>query len=919
MAADPGAPLIRLFVSSTFADLRAERQLLQTRVFPMLEEYCAERGARFQAIDLRWGIPEDQQLVHRTMRICLDEIDRCQRASPKPNLLILLGDRYGWQPVPDTIPAAEMDAIREEAPPGARQLIDEWFLLDTNAVPPEYCLQPRGDRYARFEDWQPVETRLRSALRTAVERVLPTRIADYSRYMLSATHQEIQRGLAGLTSADGTPLRDHVFAYARRPRGSRAPDDAPLGELTSYLSNQLTPIGHFRQFDRADEAFANLVAGDLVKSIDARLRDLPVETDVDRERRLHRAHRDRVVRDFFGREDALDRLNAYVANPKGRSLIVTGEAGVGKSTVLAALAADLERRRATVVARFAGASARSGSASGLLANLAADLRALAGAPDPGPATLQGIVATASSAASAARPVTIVIDGADELRFGGGTLIADAGKIPLPPHVGLIVSTSGPASAGAKTYDLPWMTFAEATTLFDHWLARAGRRLTSEQRHAVDKARELSGLPLHYRLLFEQCRRLHSYDGPPALASNLETACDQWLNDLEREHGHPLVASAIGHLLAGRYGGLSEGELVDALAQDRDFWQAFLASCHPDHRDEVAKAGRLPVFVWSRLRESLEPHLGQIDSFGSTLLTLPASGVMRDALTRRYGAAATGFHERLARYFQGQALTFYNPDPQPNRRKLVELPWQLVTAGTMWDETIAWFRNVEATELAIRDGLWFEIFPVVMEAIGIARRQGEFSAANKLSDLIQSLIITNKAIGGPFAITPEQAAALAEASNRSVAMAEEAWHKHDPRALALANQGAELGRIGRIAEGDALLRQALTIDPDCELAHYNLAVSAYDRGDDGAVLTHLKEVLRINPHNRKAAEGIAKIERTPAQSLDSPKAFVRAAMEAVNLRGDSAKGAAILDQGLQKFPNDPALLRARESLRRFSGH
>ena len=46
----------RVFVSPTFSDLAAERNALQEHVFPRLREFCQKRGARFQAIDLRWGV-----------------------------------------------------------------------------------------------------------------------------------------------------------------------------------------------------------------------------------------------------------------------------------------------------------------------------------------------------------------------------------------------------------------------------------------------------------------------------------------------------------------------------------------------------------------------------------------------------------------------------------------------------------------------------------------------------------------------------------------------------------------------------------------------------------------------------------------------------------------------------------------------
>ena len=55
----------RVFVSSTFEDLKQERDALQREaepgvfhheVFPKLRKLCEQHGVRFQAIDLRWGV-----------------------------------------------------------------------------------------------------------------------------------------------------------------------------------------------------------------------------------------------------------------------------------------------------------------------------------------------------------------------------------------------------------------------------------------------------------------------------------------------------------------------------------------------------------------------------------------------------------------------------------------------------------------------------------------------------------------------------------------------------------------------------------------------------------------------------------------------------------------------------------------------
>ncbi len=68
-------------------------------------------GCRFQAIDLRWGVSDEAALDQQTIRICLGEIARGQKTSPKPNFIVLLGDRYGWRPLPYEIPADEFERI----------------------------------------------------------------------------------------------------------------------------------------------------------------------------------------------------------------------------------------------------------------------------------------------------------------------------------------------------------------------------------------------------------------------------------------------------------------------------------------------------------------------------------------------------------------------------------------------------------------------------------------------------------------------------------------------------------------------------------------------------------------------------------------------------------------------------------------
>ncbi|MBR6495842.1 MAG: DUF4062 domain-containing protein [Rikenellaceae bacterium] len=37
------------------------------------------------------------------MKICIDEINRCRNISPSHYFMLLIGNRYGWIPIPETI------------------------------------------------------------------------------------------------------------------------------------------------------------------------------------------------------------------------------------------------------------------------------------------------------------------------------------------------------------------------------------------------------------------------------------------------------------------------------------------------------------------------------------------------------------------------------------------------------------------------------------------------------------------------------------------------------------------------------------------------------------------------------------------------------------------------------------------------
>ena len=89
---------IRVFISSTFRDMQAERDHLVKFIFPQLRKLCESRGVTWGEVDLRWGVTDEQAADGKVLPICLEEIKRC-----RPYFIGLLGERYGW--IPEVLPA----------------------------------------------------------------------------------------------------------------------------------------------------------------------------------------------------------------------------------------------------------------------------------------------------------------------------------------------------------------------------------------------------------------------------------------------------------------------------------------------------------------------------------------------------------------------------------------------------------------------------------------------------------------------------------------------------------------------------------------------------------------------------------------------------------------------------------------------
>jgi type II secretory pathway predicted ATPase ExeA len=725
----------RVFVSSTFSDFIAERNALQEKVFPRLRDHCRQHGARFQAIDLRWGVGQESALDQQTMTICLSELRRCQLLSPRPNFIVLLGQRYGWRPLPPQIEAREFDALLARCDNSDRARLLCWYRRDENALPPEYALLQRANEWADSTRWAAEEAHLLQVLAHAAEGALSAGKPARGKYEESATHQETHHGLFDTPGA-----ADHAFAYFRTIQGlpedesasayrdlhERDQGDEPLADRIAAgrlaaLKVQLKaalPQDHVFEYEgqwqdsaprlELDE-FCRRVERDLRDVIDREVEAFQQESDLDRESRAHSQFARERAEHFHGRQDVLGRVRRYLKDDDRLPLVVTGPPGSGKTAVLGRAWLDLPAEGDIVgVARFIGATPPSADLRSLLAGLCSQFDAECGTAGQIPTNLTELAQAFEArlwSLPADRQVILFLDALDQLNPSD-----DAHSLhwlprrELPPQVKLVLSVAD-VSSGGQCFEvlqrrladrlIPLAPFpaTDGKALLDSWLRQAGRTLQPGQQEAVLHAFASCPFPLYLKLAFEEVRRWKSYDDLPTqpdgrrgLASTISGLVTDLFHRLERpeQHGTVLPGRSLSLLAAARRG-LTEEELLGALSANEDVMRDFRLRA----LDSPA-VDRLPGVVWSRLFAELEPYLSLRSFDGVQLLSFYHRQIGEAVGTHYLGDdARRASHAALADYFSGQPYSLPLPEGRApgvatrvaavNRRVVDELPWHLAQA------------------------------------------------------------------------------------------------------------------------------------------------------------------------------------------------------------------------------------------------
>lgn len=645
----PRERALRVFISSTFRDMHADRDELVKRVFPRIRRLCEERGVAWSEVDLRWGVTDEQKAEGRVLPICLAEIERC-----RPYFIGLLGERYGW--VPDEIAPtliSHQPWLSEQRERSVTELEILHGVLNDAAMLGHAFFYFRHPSYI---DRLPPEQQ-------AAYREIPDE-AEIELYGTEAAHQRAAQRRDRLAA-----LKDRIRSGGHSVRENYA-DPRQLGELVfqdlSKLIDRLFPVkakrNDFAQQSFEHDAFARQQSAYYVP----------------------RPNLDTALDQHFGHD--------------GLPLVLVGETGAGKTAALArwfgAMSAMGSIRkpgwRDWLVGRwrgvptgpilcghFVGATPNSTDWTVVVRRILHVLKQrcrIHGAIPDQSADLRFALEDWLPAASRHGPISIAIDGLDQLEHGEQQ--PDLGWLPaaLPDGVRLAVSTRpGPVlhtlqSRQWAMLPMPPLEPAERDALIVTFLRSSGKELSATERQRIVSA-AASANPLFLRILLDELRlfgaheqlteRIDRYLRAHSVSELYAEVLERYEGDYEEDR--PGLIGRMMSLLWGSHRGLAEAELLELLGS----------------------AGQpLPQICWSQVNLAA----------GQSLLSRSghwtfATGALRDAVRRRYledPAQRRAVHARLGNYFGPPALP---------RRRLDEQLWQLAQAE-QWTKLSAALTDME---------------------------------------------------------------------------------------------------------------------------------------------------------------------------------------------------------------------------------
>ena len=643
---------IRFFISSTFADMKKERDLLREVMDNLANEY-SQQGWQIETVDLRWGISEEAGLDNKTMQICLSELRHCQELSPKPNFIVLLGNRYGWIPLPEMVSTEDANLIKYNfnVKREGKELFNDWYKLDSNVLPNGmYVLQRRTGRFIDKEVWEKeVEYPLsdvfyevvygsqilkRSLYGKCLSKLFPrrTHFASNLLYGLSATELEIQHGALSVDDA-----KEHVIAYFREisdidilpseikeefiDTGRYYLDN--LEKLTTLKTALKTKISKDNEFDvnvtwneYQQENFSTVFKTEMEQRlrqvIEKSIKEASKETP-ETENQKHLGIADFKSKNFVGREVEIETIDTYINDSdNGNVFVIQGPSGSGKS----ALVAQTIKKYANthdIICRFCGMTPLSSNIDELLKSVENDIYTLN-------SENSGKLPNLLSDIRLSKPLILIVDAINEIDKDNKLIfklspfkMKDENKeegVPLSPNLKVIITTTEKIKIKfgerlISQYVLGNMG-KDSLSLVSSICSSNGRRLTSAQYSCLNNIILSSDKSaLYLTILGHYLSRIPSTEDISATPNNIIDLTRVVIDDLSKSENHGELVNEVLSLLSLERIGITDHEMLELLRLDEDFYHRFKEKCKQSWDDKISS---IPPILWMRLKNELHSFL-----------------------------------------------------------------------------------------------------------------------------------------------------------------------------------------------------------------------------------------------------------------------------------------------------------------------
>ncbi|XP_065084724.1 NACHT and WD repeat domain-containing protein 2 [Ochlerotatus camptorhynchus] len=715
--------IVRIFTSSTFTDTTMERNNLMAKCYPRIKDYCREKhGLEFQVVDMRWGVRDEATDDHMTTELCMREIRNCQRLSMGPNFVVFLGQKYGYRPIPTYILSSELQLIRDDlASMGIDvSVLDLWYKKDSNAVPPISILQPISSILTNFNNkrvpklqaedqavWWDTMTKMQKLFRKGAASLFGQGKLDKDQthnYFMSVTEREVINGCLNVKNT-----KNHCLAYIRYInninlqnlkkaslyvdilnrsldteacklladlRDARVPNRIEVSNLQKYTIEWIGREGlDVETHEEYLNHFITHFYKNITKLVDRAMRkeDSSAQGQIVTEILQHLHASNNSVKVFYGREEQLKRIKNYMLGTCEKPLVLYGEGGCGKTSLLAKSAALtftewFAKVRPISIIRFLGTTPDSSALTPTLISICQQISYNFMLPfDQIPDDLVPLTAHFKQLltyASEQQPLLLFLDSVDQL-----TGTQDSSKVSwlptrLPSLCRIIVTCAAEESNPVVSQEYHLLrrmidieeNFIEVTALGEDlamnvikmWMATACRDLSNYQWRLVANAIGKCSLPIFVKLVFAEICRWRSYTRPQDthLASTVMDSIMMLFERIEKQHGRILVFHALAYITAAK-SGLSESELEDLISLD----DRVLDDVYQYHLPPVR---RIPPLLWTRIRNDLPNYLSEREADGVNVMNW-YHRQFRDTAKERYFKnmnMAIYFHSMIADYYLG---------------------------------------------------------------------------------------------------------------------------------------------------------------------------------------------------------------------------------------------------------------------------